>query len=780
MLKYVKICYGYVSTLEEWFATTDSVDEDGNITDIDERRSYAKLCSSIITISPLSGSKYELDSRLWKTCFYPCIESIRSLIQSSASVSGFAKSSWTSLIGIAVSTFAQILSSTHRNKISSSDTKQSPSMPLYSKYVAYIGDLARYRVILDVPVESFQNLDVSTNVLKGWIRAKPMYTLAAFLAPSNGQHYNHLAIFDLNASQTLSSLTYFIRALNVKVPFPTAHDSIVSLCLGNRTIYNESLKASTRPKQRSGKSTSQQPATNTSTSESIESIMVRAFEIVYTRINRDSLSPILDKLATTLSTQDEEPSSTPPIPPSFFQNSVLLMISLLSVADKLDESGFVSQIRLATFEVLSVLWKGIVARISLDDDHENTSSVDALIAFRLLIGWLSSANAAACFESVESVNALELEWGQLAALARNYNITARESESVSRLLLEEDWVYRGFVPLKDLFPRKLFDAYIKSSSGSLLDLYPALGSLGNNKDRIKAVKNELWVTLSKLPFYELDERHGTFKFKKPRTSVSNSDKLQTLDHQDTDDETSGTVDGATAFDTVLQLGDDEADSSTDFQDLQNRKTQLSSISIQKPSKSTTDSTSSSSENRSFAKLPSKLVLENTTLLFDTNCYIRSISTILKVIKKGWHVLLPLVVVTELDGLSYGGHNDAKGALEAIEPLIKTREEKPSNLSLITYKGSKLPYLMIRTEDWGADEDREEGAGINEERLRGIDDVLLKCAKEWGTKEASKKGVVILVTGDVNLRLKARGAGVFTGSLEDLKGWIGVSISKPGK
>ncbi|KAJ3220753.1 hypothetical protein HDU81_011210, partial [Chytriomyces hyalinus] len=109
----------------------------------------------------------------------------------------------------------------------------------------------------------------------------------------------------------------------------------------------------------------------------------------------------------------------------------------------------------------------------------------------------------------------------------------------------------------------------------------------------------------------------------------------------------------------------------------------------------------------------------------------------------------------LDGLKSGGHEEASAALKEIEPLISTREKKPANLNLITYKGTRLPYLMIRTEDWGVSDD-----------VRGIDDILLKISKELGA--ANSNGTVILVTGDVNLRLKARGSGVRTSSMVELK------------
>ncbi|KAI9346150.1 hypothetical protein BDR26DRAFT_122186 [Obelidium mucronatum] len=469
------------------------------VSDLDERRSYAKLCTALITLAPTVAAKYELDNRLWKVCFYPCIESIRAYLQTSSgpsAVSVFAKASWASLIGVAVQTFAQLLASTHRNRISSSDTKQSPSMPSYSKFVGWIGDLGRYRAIFDVDPSTL-NLTIQLDILKGWYRAKHVYSVASLLAPSNGQYYYHLAVFDLNLSQTLSSLCYFIRALNVKVPYPSAHDSIVSLCLGNRAIYNESIKSTGRQKHRGGSGggakTKQSPPQD---SESVESILVRAFEILYTRINLDRLSSILEKLNTSLSKSDDSAASNGELPTEFFQYSILLLISLLSAPDKLDESGAVSQIRLGCFQVFKVLWRAIVLRLSLDESVCSITSVDALVAFRLIISWLCCSSALECFLTTESVVALELEWGQLAALARNYKVSSGPLETPGRVLFPEDWRYRGFVPLKDVYPRKRFDVHIKGSGGSLLDMCPSLESFSAHPERVAAVKNEIWAALN--------------------------------------------------------------------------------------------------------------------------------------------------------------------------------------------------------------------------------------------------------------------------------------------
>ncbi|KAJ3067185.1 hypothetical protein HDU98_009617, partial [Podochytrium sp. JEL0797] len=716
---------------------------------------FAKLCSAIIILCPSLAVKHELESRLWKSGFHSCIESIRRTQQTQQSATTpFAKASWTALIAIAVQTFTQLLAAVHAKRISSGDAKQSPSVPGYAKYVGWLGDLARYRTMLEVDGTKLP-LAIELDVVREWYRAKDMYALGAFLAPSNGQFFNHLAIFELNASETLSSLCYFMRALNVKAPFQSAYDSIMSLCAGNRTLYESTVKSQKKAKQRGGggkqdKSQPKQP------DETIESTFLRAFDILYTRINIDNLAPILEKLTTQLAIE-EGVSSSNPMPPTFLQSATILVISLIDTPDRPSTSDYeppephVSPSRLQTFKLLSVLWKSIMPRLSLDpDSNASPTNLDALVSFRLFLTWLQTSNAQTCFTPSASVHAMALEFGQLAALARNYGIG--EPPSRGRILLREDWVYRGFVPFKDVLPRKLFDAEVKASGGSLLQMYECTGALGSVRERVVAVREEMWIAMEKLPFFELEVSKNVFVFMEPETPTAPHVSAQTtFDLLDWEDNTSPSL----AFDSsfLRDLDTYEPSANPTFLHLQTRKTHLTSLHpIPTPIATPT--------------VPTRLQIENTTLLFDTNCYIRDVPGILALIHQGWQVLLPLVVITELDGLSGGGHAGAQSALAIVEPLLRTRESKPRNLSLVTYKGTPLPFLSIRTEDW----EWEEG-------VKGVDDVLLRCAQQQQGAKAGEGRVVVFVTGDVNLRVKARGEGVVTGGLEDVRGWIPGSFGK---
>ncbi|KAJ3341301.1 hypothetical protein HDU93_005271 [Gonapodya sp. JEL0774] len=152
---------------------------------------------------------------------------------------------------------------------------------------------------------------------------------------------------------------------------------------------------------------------------------------------------------------------------------------------------------------------------------------------------------------------------------------------------------------------------------------------------------------------------------------------------------------------------------------------------------------------------------HTRVVFDTNCYLHKLDTVRRVVESGkWHVIVPLVVAAELDGLSKD-RTDAKAAADFIKAALGTGVLGLGRLRLQTSKGSFLP-------GW-------DSVGLAEERTVGLDgrrltndDVILELCVWWATgSKTSGASVgakendydtampVLLVTEDRNLRVKAR-------------------------
>ncbi|KAJ3017233.1 hypothetical protein HKX48_003654 [Thoreauomyces humboldtii] len=152
----------------------------------------------------------------------------------------------------------------------------------------------------------------------------------------------------------------------------------------------------------------------------------------------------------------------------------------------------------------------------------------------------------------------------------------------------------------------------------------------------------------------------------------------------------------------------------------------------------------------------KLVPGQTTVVFDTNVFLHNLRHVQSIIQSGsWAVSVPLVVITELDGLR--ASQDAAGiaaaaAISFIETRVSNTAKQTNRLRFQTSQGNFLTNLSVRTESWAT-------ATAPGERRRNNDDVILHCCLHYhsakGPKMDSATSPVVLITGDVNMRLKAR-------------------------
>jgi protein SMG6 len=178
-------------------------------------------------------------------------------------------------------------------------------------------------------------------------------------------------------------------------------------------------------------------------------------------------------------------------------------------------------------------------------------------------------------------------------------------------------------------------------------------------------------------------------------------------------------------------------------------------------------------NRAQTRPPPLRVIQGyTTLVFDTNVLLSSLTLLVRLIESGrWTIVIPLPVLTELDGLAREPAPLGIEAVKAISYLEANVRTRSMVLRIQTTKGSYLSDLRVRTEAAeikDADKDR-----------KTMDDRILDVAR-WqlehfadrslmlgGPGPGASSGVngeratskVVLVTFDRNLRLRARAAGV---------------------
>lgn len=165
----------------------------------------------------------------------------------------------------------------------------------------------------------------------------------------------------------------------------------------------------------------------------------------------------------------------------------------------------------------------------------------------------------------------------------------------------------------------------------------------------------------------------------------------------------------------------------------------------------------------------------TMLIFDTNILLDSLELVNRIVESGqWSVVVPLPVVTELDGLSkeHGALGAAaRAAVALLEERIRTHA---LCLKIQTTKGNYLSDLLIRTEqiDSSTYASSEAIARTMDDRIVHIAsfaqehfvDRTILLAMPRPEKGATK---VLLISNDRNLRLKAKARGVEVANEKEL-------------
>ncbi|KAG0178760.1 hypothetical protein DFQ28_003803 [Apophysomyces sp. BC1034] len=147
-------------------------------------------------------------------------------------------------------------------------------------------------------------------------------------------------------------------------------------------------------------------------------------------------------------------------------------------------------------------------------------------------------------------------------------------------------------------------------------------------------------------------------------------------------------------------------------------------------------------------LRDRVVPGQTVLVLDTNCFIGHLDHIKRLIASAkWLIVVPLVVITELDGLC--GNSPplgtvAKDGLGLVEQTLALKQRNNA-LRIQTSHNNFMYDISIRSEQF-----------IFGETDKNLDDLVLSACL-WWTKQSEhgKIASVCLVTGDRNLSVKAR-------------------------
>lgn len=175
----------------------------------------------------------------------------------------------------------------------------------------------------------------------------------------------------------------------------------------------------------------------------------------------------------------------------------------------------------------------------------------------------------------------------------------------------------------------------------------------------------------------------------------------------------------------------------------------------------------------------------TVLVVDTNILLSALSSVISLIESNqWTVLIPLAVITELDGISTNQTELGKAASAASQYITSHIRTHSASLKVQTSRGNYLSTLNVRSEnfDFNSRGNRNADGTHGHSWERTLDDLILRAAlwqeTHWVDRTALLKGVsqrirnddaakVVLLTFDRNLRLKARARQLHAGDERDL-------------
>ncbi|PVF98027.1 hypothetical protein CPB86DRAFT_705961 [Serendipita vermifera] len=198
-------------------------------------------------------------------------------------------------------------------------------------------------------------------------------------------------------------------------------------------------------------------------------------------------------------------------------------------------------------------------------------------------------------------------------------------------------------------------------------------------------------------------------------------------------------------------------------------------------------------HRSRLSAPSRAALNvrpgYSVLVVDTNVLLSALHTIASLIESNrWTILIPLAVITELDGISANQSELGDAAAAAFKYISEHMRSHSTSLKVQTSRGNYLNTLNVRSENFDFNSrggDYDDGSGHHWER--NLDDLILRAAlwqeAHWVDRSALLKGgvtaanqqsnglnevaKVVLLSFDRNLRLKARARHMHAGDERDL-------------